>query len=116
MMSEFLDSYRTLRWCCRACANNTEEECRCAEAEYLAFEQWEDQWGNPIRCCVRAGLDVASSPSAGVVGFSAGDVRTMYPEGVPSWVFAPDEQLQHWLSGVLNGLFCELPDDARLVL
>lgn len=41
---------------------------------------------DPVHCCVRAGLDIASSPSAGVAGFTAGDIRRMYPEGVPDWV------------------------------
>ena len=31
-------------------------------------------------------LDVASEPSAGVVGFTVGDLRKMYPEGIPQWI------------------------------
>lgn len=50
------------------------------------FHQFEEQWEGPVRCCIRAGLDVASSPSAGVVGFTMGDLRRMYPEGLPDWV------------------------------
>ncbi len=34
----------------------------------------------------RAGLDMASEPSAGVVGFTIGDLRRMYPEGLPEWI------------------------------
>lgn len=40
-----------------------------------------------MRCCIRAGLDMAAEPSGGVLGFTAGDVRAMYPEGVPEWMF-----------------------------
>lgn len=29
---------------------------------------------------------MAVAPSAGVLGFTAGDLRRMYPEGVPNWV------------------------------
>lgn len=50
------------------------------------FEDVRDRWMGPATCCVRAGLDVAVSPSGGVLGFTAGDIREMYPEGVPQWV------------------------------
>lgn len=75
---------------CKHC----ELECTCDEIEDRFREQWSEQWGGPVRCCIRAGLDVASAPSAGVCGFSAGDIRKMYPEGVPDWVkefFQPGE-------------------------
>jgi hypothetical protein len=52
------------------------------------FEAACERWAGPIRCCIRAGLDVASAPSCGVMGFTAGDLRRMYPEGVPAWVKA----------------------------
>ena len=52
----------------------------------LAREQWDEQWGGPVRCCIRAGLDMAAEPSAGVVGFNVGDLRRMYPEGLPEWL------------------------------
>jgi hypothetical protein len=58
------------------------------EAQDEAFHQFEEQWEGPVRCCIRAGLDVASAPSAGVVGFTIGDLRRMYPEGLPDWVTA----------------------------
>ncbi len=90
--------------------------CRCDDIRERFYEQWDEQWGGPVRCCVRAGLDCASAPSAGVVGFTAGDVRDMYPEGVPDWVFRPDEPLHYWLSGKVNGTFAELPDSMGVVL
>jgi hypothetical protein len=89
--------------------------------------RWEDHWSGPVRCCVRAGMDCASSPSAGVMGFTAGDIRRMYPEGVPDWVSGGDERwtTQHWdgvISGVglvpgkseVNGTFASMPDDAEI--
>ena len=41
---------------------------------------------SPVACCVRAGFDCAVKPSMGVLGFTAGQIRRMYPEGVPDWV------------------------------
>lgn len=49
-------------------------------------DRWERFFKDPVCCCVRAGLDMASAPSAGVVGFTVGDLRKMYPEGIPDWV------------------------------
>ena len=54
------------------------------EADELRREMV-DRWAGPVRCCVRAGMDCACSPSMGVLGFTAGDIRRMYPEGVPDW-------------------------------
>jgi hypothetical protein len=56
------------------------------DGEPAAFRRWQERWVTPINCCVRAGLDVASSPSAGVLGFNVGDLKRMYPEGIPAWV------------------------------
>ena len=49
-------------------------------------EEWEDEWGARIHCCLRAGLDLASVQSGGVVGFRKSDLLRMYPEGVPKWI------------------------------
>lgn len=53
-----------------------------------AYEEWEERYLNPVVCCVRAGLDMASAPSMGVLGFTVGDLRRMYEtEGrVPAWI------------------------------
>lgn len=60
---------------------------RLEDAENLEpFETARERWFGPVCCCVRAGLDMASEPSAGVVGFTLGDLRKMYPEGIPEWV------------------------------
>jgi hypothetical protein len=50
------------------------------------YEDWDEYWGSRIRCCLRAGLDLASEPSAGVAGFTAGDLRRMYRGQVPAWL------------------------------
>ena len=76
-----------------------------------AFEQWDDQWGGPVRCCIRSGLDLASSPSAGVVGFNAGHIRKIYPEGVPNWIKA------EWFDKDENKInFDEMKDETSLWL
>lgn len=41
-----------------------------------------------IRCCLRAALDVAAEPSAGVMGFDVGTIRRMYDGQVPDWIDA----------------------------
>ncbi len=113
----FLQPLRGYAPSCLACRSyGVHADCRCDEIADLYHDTWDDQWGGPIRCCLRAGLDCASSPSAGVIGFTAGDVRHMYPEGVPEWVFPADERLHYWMTDDLNGTFAELPDSAGLVL
>lgn len=63
-----------------------------------------ERWESPISCCIRAGIDFAYSQSAGVLGFTAGDLRKMYPEGVPDWI--KDEYEVD---------FDEIPSDAALL-
>ncbi len=88
--------------------------CDISEAEY---EKRDDQFCGPVRSCIRAGLDMAGALSAGVLGFTAGDLRTMYPEGVPDWVTGgKDSRWSHWPTGEVNGTFAEMPDAAALVL
>jgi hypothetical protein len=59
---------------------------RLQERECAALNQWDDQYGGPVRCCLRAGIDMAAEPGGGVIGFTVGHLRRMYPEGIPSWV------------------------------
>lgn len=61
----------------------------------LAWEQYSEQWMGPVHCCLRAGLDLASEPSMGVLGFTVGHIRKMYPAGVPDWIAQPDEPWQY---------------------
>lgn len=90
--------------------------CRCDEVSALASEQWDQQWGGPVHCCIRAGLDCASAPSAGVLGFTAGDLRRMYPEGVPDWISQPGQNWFYWPSNEENGTFADMADSAAVVL
>jgi hypothetical protein len=45
-----------------------------------------NRFANNVSCCVRAGFDLAVKPSAGVVGFTVGDVRAIFNRRIPSWV------------------------------
>lgn len=53
---------------------------------HLAEAQWAAQWAAPVEWCVRAGLGLALGERGMVIGFTAGDIRLMYPEGVPAWI------------------------------
>jgi hypothetical protein len=46
----------------------------------------EGRFGSMLSACCRAGFDVAVSPSAGVVGFTVGDLRTALGPRLPQWV------------------------------
>lgn len=41
---------------------------------------------NRVICCVRAAVDLAIEASAGVLGFTVGDLRRMYDGEVPAWI------------------------------
>lgn len=47
---------------------------------------FDTKFSNQVSCCVRAGLDLAAEPSAGVVGFDVGMLRRMYSGKIPTWV------------------------------
>lgn len=92
--------------------------CSCDDDRCAWEEAWLEQWFDPVRCCLRAGIDFAGEASAGVLGFTAGDLRRMWPEGVPDWVFPPDEKLSIAFTSppVVSGTFADLPDNAGVVL
>ena len=46
----------------------------------------ETRFERQVSSCVRARLDVAVEPSAGVVGFDVGTLRRMYDGELPPWV------------------------------
>jgi hypothetical protein len=71
-----------------------------------------ERWSSPVHCCLRAGIDVAKSPSAGVVGFVVGDLKKMYPEGIPDWICSRWIDKRTGLQADLNAL----PDDWDIVL
>lgn len=50
------------------------------------YRRWADTWGNRVQCCIRAGLDLASEPSGGVLGFEICDLRRMYRGNIPAWI------------------------------
>ena len=95
-------------------------ECSCDDDRYAWEEASIEKWFGPVRCCLRAGIDFANDAhGGGVIGFTAGDVRRMWPEGVPEWVFGKDQRLfEGPLAGpfVQNGTFAELPDESGVVL
>lgn len=66
-------------------------------------EEIVDEWCGPVHCCLRSGIDLISG-NVGVLGFTAGNIREIYPEGVPDWV--KDE----WDE------FDSIPDDALVAL
>jgi hypothetical protein len=63
-----------------------------------------ERWESPVSCCIRAGIDFAYEQSAGVLGFTAGDLRGMYPEGVPDWI-----------KSQYQGDFEQIPSEADLL-
>jgi hypothetical protein len=63
---------------------------------------------NCVQVCIRAACDVAVAPSAGVVGYTIGDLRSMWaPRPLPSWVTAFFEKPE---------LVASAPDDAGVWL
>lgn len=75
------------------------------------YEKWDELWGGRIHCCLRAGLDLAANPSAGVVGFCKEDIERMYPDGVPKWISNGWEKKNGDWKSVL---WEDLPPDAGL--
>lgn len=53
---------------------------------YDQYGERHGRYSDQLQCCIRAGLDVAAEPSAGVIGFSVGDVRRMFDGVLPLWV------------------------------
>jgi hypothetical protein len=50
------------------------------------YRRWDELWACRVQCCIRAGLDLASEPSAGVLGFEICDLRRMYRNNIPAWI------------------------------
>lgn len=97
-------------------------------SDHSKYMRWNELWWSRVQCCIRAGIDMASEPSMGVMGFTAGDLRHMYDGDVPDWIFGNEKlEVQHWkgvIPGVglvpgertLNGTFASLPDSAPIWL
>jgi hypothetical protein len=41
-----------------------------------------------LRCCLRIGIDLAAEPSAGVLGFTKGDLERCFDGQIPEWILA----------------------------
>lgn len=105
--------------------HSTEKESRVLERlwERRDKEKWVEaydnlknqiveRWSSPVHCCLRAGIDVAKNPSAGIVGFTVGDLKKMYPEGIPDWLCSRWIDKRTGLPADLN----TLPDNWDIVL
>lgn len=44
------------------------------------------RFGDMLSACVRAGFDMAVAPSAGVIGFTVGDLRDIFDGTIPDWI------------------------------
>jgi hypothetical protein len=95
------------------------------EMESVLYQMVRDRWLDAIETCLRAGIDFATEPSMGVVGcFTTGDLRRMYPKGVPGWIKGDPP----WIIAIVHPVpgigfraeqvgespFDDLPDEARL--
>ncbi len=67
-------------------ADHLSEHYHVRETAKGRLEPFGNRFENQVSCCIRAGIDLASSPSAGVVGFTVGDLRRLYPDDLPEWV------------------------------
>lgn len=91
------------------------------DAKNTLWESIVETWFGPVRACVRAAVDVACKDGPGVVNYlTAGDIRQMYPEGVPDWFTGGTDH--RWFEGPLggplreNGTFGDMADDTPLAL
>lgn len=62
--------------------------------------------GRGLCCCIRAAFDIAVAQSAGVLGFTAGDLRRMW-KGRP---------LPRWVTSEFTPPLAEAPDSAGILL
>lgn len=44
------------------------------------------RFGDMLSACVRAGFDMAVAPSAGVIGFTVGNLRDVFDGLIPDWI------------------------------
>lgn len=58
-----------------------ERESRHGEVELVR-----GRFGDMLSACVRAGFDMAVAPSAGVIGFTVGDLRDACGGSIPDWI------------------------------
>ena len=58
-----------------------EREYRNGEVELMR-----GRFGDMLSACVRAGFDMAVAPSAGVIGFTVGNLRDVFDGNIPDWI------------------------------
>ncbi len=88
---------------------------RCEEIDWQARDQWAyGPWGGAVSAPVRAAMDMVVG-GCGVIGYTVGDLRRIFPDGIPEWAFPDGEQLETW-DGEPVGTIHEQPDEQGLVL
>jgi len=67
----------------------------CCDLFTESFDDHDYHHNNPDReykfhtqlaCCIRAGIDLAGKPAAGVLGFTIGDLKHIFGGVIPQWV------------------------------
>lgn len=66
----------------------SEFEDYCYPNGYRHVGEREPRFAEQLHCCIRAGIDMASEQSAGVAGFTVGNLRSFFDGEVPEWVSA----------------------------
>lgn len=104
------------------------DRCYCSHKDLAdaIVERARERGSDPVHSCVRAALDCAVAPSMGVMGLTAGDLRRMYPKGVPAWVKGDATWETISVKAVVPGIgfvpkpkgdkhsFDSIPDDAQV--
>lgn len=75
------------------------DEVRGAFERYEShFDRREEAWGGKfltqITCCISAGFSAAVEANGGVIGFDIGDIKRMYPRGLPGWLVQEYEGIE----------------------
>lgn len=64
----------------------------CGDYGYFskAGNHWHEHWGGCISACIRAALNLVlpESTDGGVIGFTVGDLRRIFPDGIPKNIIA----------------------------
>jgi hypothetical protein len=78
------DGNRGSVYVCDAVSNFIDE--RHYHVRTSTSEPYENRFARQVTACVRAGFELAVAPSAGVIGFTVGDLRTIFNRRLPQWV------------------------------
>lgn len=106
-LTGFLDAYRADAPRITSWDNGDLPVCDEAMEWFDAHDHGEghNTFYTQIQCCLRSGLDLVAEASAGVLGFTVGDVRRMYEGTIPAWIAAQ-----------YNGDLTAAPDSADIWL